>query len=363
MKILEVITRSDSGGAQTIVSSLAGAFAMRGHEVLVASGPYGGGEAWEYLDPRVKTVGVSGLVRELSPAKEIEALRSLTRLYRYFRPDIVHLHTSKAGALGRMASGVDHRRIVYTMHGYDQLRIANPAFLLVDRALRRRCGAVVAVSKADLAAMQADGYDPILIRNGVTDAMALPPGDPKVIDRLSALRISGRPVALMIARDAKPKRIDVARAVAARLHGSAIIVWIGGDSTPNDPPDFAAFGDIPYAAAYLRMADLFLLASDHEGLPVSLLEAFSAGVPVVVSAVGGCLEALDLEGPGEGLAGIALANDEGEMAGALMRLAGDRERRARMGAAARAKWQKEFSIDAMAEGYLQRFRSLLDRRE
>jgi glycosyltransferase involved in cell wall biosynthesis len=362
MRILEIITRSEVGGGQTVAASLAGAFAGRGHEVLVASGPEGGGEAWRGLDPRVGVAELPGLVRSISPLHEIEALRSVSRLYRSFRPDIAHLHTSKAGAIGRLAPGVDRRRIVYTMHGYDQLRIANRGFLAVDRALRRRCGAVVAVSGADLAAMKADGYDATLVRNGVAEAPALPPGDPSIVDRLESIRSGGRFVALMIARDARPKRIDLARAAAARLGSSAAIAWIGGRPEAGDPPGFVALGEATGAAAYLRYADAFLLASDHEGLPISLLEALSAGIPIVASAVGGCIEALGLDGPGRGTAGIAVENDSGSIAEAILRLAREPELRARMRAAARASWERGFSIDAMAEGYISLFRTLVDRR-
>jgi len=355
MKILEVITRSESGGGQTVVASLAGAFSALGHEVLIASGPEGGGEAWRGLDARVATTRVDGLQRSISPSREIQAIRSLSRLYRSFKPDIVHLHTSKAGAIGRLATGIDRRRIIYTMHGYDQLRIANRAFLAVDRALRRRCGAVVAVSSIDLAAMRADGYDATLIRNGVADARSLPDGDPFKIRRLEALRSEGRAIALMIARDARPKRIDLAREAAARLRGESSIAWIGGDPQPGDPPGFVALGEDPKAAAYLRNADIFLLLSDHEGMPISLLEAMSTGIPSIASAVGGCLEALGLSGPGQGPAGITVPNDAASVAETLRRLAAAPGLRWQIGKTARESWGRTYSVDAMAQGYLALF--------
>lgn len=154
MRILQVVTRSEPGGAQSIVLSLSESLCEAGHTVAIASGPEGAGEAWRGIDSRVTCMELNHLGRSISPLKDYLAVRELGRMYREWKPDIVHLHTSKAGAIGRMASGIDRGRIVYTMHGYDQLRKANRKLLFVDKALRKRCGAIVAVSQADLEAMR-----------------------------------------------------------------------------------------------------------------------------------------------------------------------------------------------------------------
>ena len=110
MRILQVITRSEPGGAQSIVLSLSESLCEAGHTVAIASGPGGGGEAWRGIDPRVSCIEVSHLVRPISPFKDPLAIRELERIYRDWKPDIVHLHTSKAGAIGRLARGIDSRR-------------------------------------------------------------------------------------------------------------------------------------------------------------------------------------------------------------------------------------------------------------
>jgi glycosyltransferase involved in cell wall biosynthesis len=361
MKILQIVTRSEAGGAQSVIASLAAEFHSRGHEVAIASGPEGGGAAWRGFDPEIYIYEIDGLMRAISPRNELKALMAIRSLYIGWQPDIVHLHTSKAGALGRIADGMPRGRIVYTMHGFDQLRVSNRKFLAIDRALRSACGAVVAVSECDRAAMTAEGYRPVLIRNGTPDAPKLMPADPELVSRLEALRRSGLPLVMLVARDSVPKRVDLARAAAARLEGAVNFAWIGGKPKGGDPPNFHALGVGAGAGAYLRFADLFLLLSEHEGLSMSLLEAFSAGLPCVTSAIDGCLEAMGIGEAGRAPMGLVVPNEAGAIAVALAELAASSDERHTMGAAARAAWEEKYSSSAMAEGYLALYEKLLAR--
>lgn len=340
MTILHVITRSEPGGGQTVVRTLALRQAIAGNRVIIAAGPEGGGQAFASM-PGVEFVLIRHLRRAVRPLRELRALIEISALYRRASPDIVHLHTSKAGALGRLAPGIARARIVYTMHGYDQLRVRNRSLLAVDHALRRRCGAVVAVSARDRDIMREDGYAPELIPNGV-EAPPVHDAPPSSPAEDGAPHV---PVVLTVARDAPPKRIDLLKACARALAGSARFIWAGGEPAPDDPPNLRALGIVPDAPSLLRRADILFLPSDSEGMPLSVLEAMAAGLPIVASDVGGVPEILGTE------AGLAVPNEAGYMISALERLIRDPSLRTAMGTRGRAIWRARYSAEAMTREY------------
>jgi glycosyltransferase involved in cell wall biosynthesis len=95
---------------------------------------------------------------------------------------------------------------------------------------------------------------------------------------------------LCIARAAKPKRFDIFLEVASLLPQYAFI-WIGNNEPVQGVSENVfCLGNIPEAGKYNQLADLFMLSSDYEGLPIVIIEAMSYGKPIVASRVGGISE-------------------------------------------------------------------------
>lgn len=362
MKILQIITKSELGGAQTVVASLAEDFQKAGNEVVIASGMEGGGAAWQRLDPSIRRITVEALRRNPSPWDDVRAVREISRIYGREQPDIVHLHTSKAGLLGRIAPGIPRKHIVYTMHGYFQLSVLHRRFLPLDKAARHLCGAIVAVSENDALLMRNDGYRVCCIPNGVPDILESTAPEGEVLGGIIDLKKAGLPLVMVVARDAGFKRIDLARECARKLDGKAVFVWLGGSPRESDPPGFHAFDNVANAASYLKYADIYLQPSDNEGLSMSLLEALSAGLPSVASSVGGNIECLGIragtmrtdacEAIRETDCGFLVPNRADEMAAALLRLCQDSGLRMEKGRAARQKWAERYSCRTMSAEYL-----------
>ncbi len=348
MKILQIVTRSEPGGAQAVVRTLSESLVARGHEVTIAAGPEGDGAAWAGMDPRIGTIVLPDLHRRVHVAQDLRAFLAIAGLFRSTDPDCVHLHTSKAGFVGRLASGPAGMRKIYTMHGYDQLRVENSVFVPIDRMLRRFCDAVVAVSRYDERKMRDAGYDPVFIPNGTEGVGRDRDADPRVLARFAALGRSGFPIVLTVARDVRPKRLDIVRELASRFRDRAAFAWIGGAGYGTEhfvPGTLAPFGTVPFASRYMPYADIYLLASDHEGMPVSVVEAMSAGLPCVVSDVGGAGEPL------AGGCGFAVHNSADAFSTALDRLLSSPDLRSRMGALARKTWEESYSAERMAVAY------------
>ena len=106
------------------------------------------------------------------------------------------------------------------------------------------------------------------------------------------LRTRYEKIVMCIARDDAPKRMDLFLDTAARFPQYAF-VWVGNGRDYDKPDNAVLLGRIPMADRLLDQTDLFMLCSDFEGLPMSIIEALSHGKPVVASAVGGIAELLD----------------------------------------------------------------------
>ena len=129
MRILQIITLSELGGGQSVVANIANSLS-ESHDVIVAAGE-GDGKMRELLNDKVTWVRLPHLKRALSLFDDLRAIYDLWKLYIKYKPDIIHLHSSKAGMLGRVAFPA--RKVVYTVHGFDSIRIAHRQFLLLEK--------------------------------------------------------------------------------------------------------------------------------------------------------------------------------------------------------------------------------------
>lgn len=116
------------------------------------------------------------------------------------------------------------------------------------------------------------------------------------------------------------------------------------------------FGMQANVTKYLAAADVFILPSRWEGLPIALLEAMSAGLPVIATRVEGVDEVVE-----EGVHGIlVLPESAEELAKAILQLSQDSAQRQRMGSAARLRVLERYTVDRMCEQYLKLFKHRLD---
>ena len=347
LRVCHVITRLELGGAQEntlyTVTHLRAPF-----EATLVCGPGG------LLDDEAKSRGVPirfvpSLVRQVSPARDLAALRALTRIFRETRPDIVHTHSSKAGILGRLAArraGV--AKVVHTIHGYGfnarQPFWRRRLFLSLERLAARRTDRFIAVSRANLeegvrlGLFTADRVS--LIRSGVdlrefAGASRSPgrQGVPGGLRRELGLP-EDVPLVGMVAC-LKPQKdpltfVEVAARVVRELPDAVFV--LAGDGELRDPverrvADLRLGGrvrllgwrrDIPDVMAGL---DVLLHTSLWEGLPRVLPEAIASGVPVVATGVDGTLDILQ-----DGVTGIVRAPGDIEgLARGVLRLLLDRD--------------------------------------
>ncbi|HEX9949798.1 MAG TPA: glycosyltransferase, partial [Thermodesulfobacteriota bacterium] len=121
MKVLQLITRLDKGGAPRLFLRLISGLKAQGIEVAMASGPSEQPEEdpWEFSrKSHIPYHPLPFLRRDISPVHDCLSLFQIIALIRKERPTILHTHTTKAGILGRIAGGMTRTRTIHTPHGH-----------------------------------------------------------------------------------------------------------------------------------------------------------------------------------------------------------------------------------------------------
>lgn len=345
MKILQVITRSELGGAQTVVVQLANAL-CREHQVILAAGE-GDGKMWDMVDNRVVREHCPHLQRALSPKNDLLAAIELRRLYKKHKPDVVHLHSSKAGVLGRLV--FPSKRTIYTVHGFDSVRIAFRKFLPVERTMQHFSRATVGVSNYDRKNLISERINKNIhtIYNGICRPDCSQMQQMEIFDKYDK-------IILTIARLSPPKDPKLF-IETARLLPNYGFVWIGNQEEVTQfgeiPSNCHFLGNIVNAGAYCSKADIFMLPSNYEGLPMVIIEAMSFGKPVVASNVGGVSEIVR-----NGENGYVLDNSPELFAQHIATIIEDKELYDRFAEASLQIYNSELTIDKMVGGYMELYK-------
>ena len=344
MKILHIITQAAFGGAQSVVIELSNAFVNDGNEVFVMSKT--DGPMWGLLDNKIVKIPCDYFRRNISPINELKSLFAIKKTIKQINPDIIHLHTSKVGALGRLAAFPKYtKKIIYTMHGFDQVRLANRKFLPIEKLLKNQCKKIVAISNYDKKNMEECGITNVELIPNATKDTDIQLENTDIVQQIKKCA-NNRKIVMSIARDFFPKRIDIFIEVAKKLPEFCFI-WIGNkNSYENIPENMYCLGELANASSYLGLADIFILISDHEGMPMTILEAFAVGVPAIASNVGGIPEVID------NTCGDVVENTAEDFIEKITELFNDNDKFQKMKKAARKKYEDNFTIGKMKNAYL-----------
>jgi len=359
-RILIVVTLAEVGGAQTYVMRLVPALTDRFDVVVAAWGPGPLRGAVEAAGAHY--VPLEHVRRPVSPVQDLLGVLELVRLCRSFRPDIVHTNSSKAGVLGRLAAaltGVPVR--VFTVHGWAFAQhhgLASRLYLWLDRLVRPLTTAFVCVSEQT----RAEG---IAAATCTADRTVVIPSAADVDGTPRAALAGDPPRVVSVGRFKEPKDFVTLVHALARC-GAPFEAVVAGDG-PDRPAIEAAIresgideriallgerDDIP---ELLAAADVFVLSSRSEGMPMSVLEAMAAGLPVVASAVGGVPELVE-----NGVTGhLVPAGDVAALASALNDVLGDAARRRSLGDAGRQRAAEHFDLSVFQEAHLYLYLSTL----
>jgi glycosyltransferase involved in cell wall biosynthesis len=350
-----LITLAEVGGAQSYVAALLPALVERYDVVLAAHGE--GPLRAAASDAGARFVQLRHVRRPIRPWRDLAGLVELSRLLRRERPQILHASSSKAGVLGRLAAAATRVPIrFFTVHGWAfsaYSGLTSALYRIADRLMEPLTTVTICVSEneraAGLEAGTCSAERSVVIRNAVDVSAAPRSRHDRAVPRLIA-----------VGRLKAPKDfLTLLRAFAALPSGSFEALLVGdGPDRPAVEAEIRRLGlqacvelagergDVP---ALLADSDLFVLSSRSEGLPVSVLEAMAAELPVVASGVGGLAELVV-----DGETGILVPpGDSSALAAALGRLVEDRELRRSLGAAGRARAETSFDLGSFRRAHVE----------
>jgi len=350
-RILHIITKGEIGGAQKHVLELISHLTAK-YVNHVAMGSKG--FLWEQLEQiGVNLYYIPSLIRAIKPTQDTKCLVQLIGLIKAVKPDLVSVHSSKAGILGRLAARLCRVPVVFTAHGWSFSEgvpgFCGDFYALTERIMSHWCGKIICVSEYDrlLALRRKVGQNSKVetIHNGISvvngDLMAQPHKD--------------NPVQLiMVARFAPPK--DYATLIKSLVHiktDKQYTINLVGDGPSLGPCRELAqrlnLGTINFLGSrddvpqLMSKAQCFVLVSNWEGFPISILEAMRAGLPVIATDVGGIRESVV-----DGVTGYLIPRGQKErLAERLQQIIDNNVLRVKLGQNARERFINNFTVQHM----------------
>jgi glycosyltransferase involved in cell wall biosynthesis len=320
--ILQIVAPGEVGGLESVVLALAAGQTRRGHNVIVAvvSDPRDGVHPFV---AELTAAGVRTVPFVLPPHAYLKERTLIKELCDREKPDLVHTHGYRPDILHAASRLRRNFATVTTLHGSSRVGGSSTFHELVQMLLLRRFDAVIAVSHHLADQIRRTWVRPErlhVIPNACSDRI-------RVADSSEARRRLNLPskgiVVGWVGRLIPIKGADVFLRAVRQLSALPLTISVIGDGSERARlEEFARVeglsdrvhfhGTVPQAARYISAFDVFVLSSRSEGIPVTLLEALAAKVPVVVTSVGGVPEVV---GPAEAM--LVPPEDPGALAEAI----------------------------------------------
>ncbi len=305
VKVMQIIARMNVGGPAVLVADLVRKLDIQRFSTVLVTGYCDGNES-DYLDEVAQdlfAIRIPGLGRSISPLKDLASFFLLIREIRRFKPDVIHTHTAKAGVLGRLAGLIarPQAKRVHTFHGHLLHGYFSPSktqlVILLEKVLGLITHRFIAIGntvKNDLvrAGIGRDSKFEVIFP-GLQELDSYPK-----LDARSTLGLDpSKKYLVFVGRLTSIKRperlINIAQFLKDKYPESWLLIAGAGElldelrtQARRDGLPMTFLGWRKDIGAILSASDIAVLCSDNEGIPLTLIQASQAGLPIVSTDVG-----------------------------------------------------------------------------
>jgi glycosyltransferase involved in cell wall biosynthesis len=379
IRVVRVIARLNIGGPAIHATLLTARLdPARFHTTLVTGSEDASEGNYLALHGREAAVElIPDLGREIRPLRDLRTLAALMRVIRRVRPHIVHTHTAKAGAVGRLAAALcGVPVVVHTFHGHVLRGYFSPAktavYRNIERGLARRTDRLLTVTdlvRDELLALGVGRPEQYITVPLGFDLAPLVHAAGRRGELRAELGVGAAPLVGIVARLVPIKAheifLDAAARIRAAVPDARFLIVGDGECRQALEARVDALG-LREAVRFLGWRadldrlyadlDVVVLTSRNEGSPVALIEAMAAGVPVVSTAVGGVPDVV-----AHGTSGLlAPMDDAAAVAEHTVTLLRDRARALAMGGAGRSRVVATYSADRLVADIERLYDALLE---
>ena len=377
IKIVQVIARMNVGGPAVIVAELMRGLDPAKFQVVLMTGFCAGDEA-DYLDEVAQDIPVTrivGLGRSVSAIDDIKSFFTLVRLIREYKPDIIHTHTAKAGVLGRVAglTAYPGAKRVHTYHGHLlhgyftawKTRIV----IVIEKLLATSSSALIAIGnqvREDLSSVRIGKFKKYTV---------IFPGLDKLVSqsKSSAKDELGleqdKTYIVFVGRLTQIKRPDRLIEIAHHLkvkHPKVELLIAGAGEKFTEIQKLAKKESLPMVflgwrndiGRILSASSIALLCSDNEGIPLTLIQASQAGLPIVSTNVGSVGDIVK-----DSETGILTEVNSNSLIHAIDDFLSNPEKMARFGQAGKERAEALFSLQGMISAHENLYSQVIEKKD
>jgi glycosyltransferase involved in cell wall biosynthesis len=362
---MQLIARMNVGGPAIIVAELMRELDSERFEVTLVTGHCAEDEV-DYLSEvatEIPVTRITALGRSVTILGDIKSFLTLLKIIRGFKPDIIHTHTAKAGVLGRIAGLIAYPRAkrIHTFHGHLLHGYFSPLktnfIILIERVLASFSAALIAIGnqvKDDLLAVGVGNPNQYsVIFPGLEELDTQSKANAR---KELGLDVDNVYIAFVgrLTQIKRPDRlIEIARYLKNNHPKDQLLITGAGEKFA-ETQDTAMRESLPMLllgwrndiGRILSASDIVILCSDNEGIPLTLIQASQAGLPIISTNVGSVNEIVI-----DGETGLLVEANTQKLIQAVNELLSDPLKMAQFGLAGKARAKSHFSLAGMIQAH------------